>query len=130
MLSLSLLRIFTLLASVGCPSFVQVMAGWGFPCKGENNPAFNFQVIEDVRNICRALTGFLILLLYKTEDSSLTYTEGDYKVDFLSDFHHITLPQETWQANLGAIYKKNQNYTFNYSFIFRSTLILLGQQWI
>lgn len=43
------------------------------------------------------------LIQNSAEVLRLTYTEGDNKVDLLSNFQHITLPQETWQANLGAI---------------------------
>ncbi len=40
----------------------------------------------------------------------ITYTEGNKKVDFLSNIFDITLPQETWQTNFGAICREKRWY--------------------
>lgn len=59
--------------------------------------------MEHLQSFCWDLK--LAIIQNSAEYFRLTYTEGDEKVDFLPNFHHITLPQETWQANLRAVYR-------------------------
>lgn len=41
----------------------------------------------------------------------MTYTEGNNKIDLLSDVLHVTLSQETWQTDFGAICRTKSNMT-------------------
>ena len=41
--------------------------------------------------------------------SSSTYCEGDGQVDLISNVGHISLPEETGQADLGTIYREKKN---------------------
>lgn len=40
--------------------------------------------------------------------SSSTYCEGDGQVDLISNVGHISLPEETGQADLGTIYRERK----------------------
>lgn len=40
--------------------------------------------------------------------SSSAYCEGDGQVDLISDVGHVSLPEETGQADLGTIYRENK----------------------
>lgn len=101
-LSLSVLRMFTLFVSRGWPFFVQLTTGLGLP--------FVFKK-KDKDKRCQTVNFEELCSFIKIRSSS-TYCEGDGQVDLISNVGHISLPEETGQADLGTIYRErkiNQN---------------------